>query len=382
MSTLILQQPKRLFFGPGCLSGVADELKRYSLGRVFVVTNQGAPASMAEAQIPVWKSQGIDAEIFDGINKEPDLALFNQTLDAARTFHPDAVIGIGGGSALDVAKLVAALWNGSQSVQKVFGIGLLNGRSTYLACIPTTAGTGADVSPNSIILDEDERLKKGVVSPYLVPDASFVDPNLTLGLPPSITAATGYDALVHCMEAYANKFSHPVVDAIALEGIRRIGRSLERAVEDGSDLEARTNVMHGALNGGLCLGPVNTAAVHALAYPLGGRYHVAHGVSNSLLTPAVFRFNLPSAYHRYAGIARALGVGFGAPDDIAAELGLKRLEELSLNCGIPQRMRDVGVPEEAIVEMAKESMKVTRLLQNNPRELTAADAESIYRAAW
>ncbi|MCZ6673250.1 MAG: iron-containing alcohol dehydrogenase, partial [Verrucomicrobia bacterium] len=239
MSTLILQQPKRLFFGPGCVSGIADELKASSLNRVFVVTNTGAPAEMAEAQVSLWKSQGMEVEVFDGIDKEPNLALFNDTLDAVRAFSPDAVVGIGGGSAMDVAKLVAALWNGSQSVQDVFGIGLLKGRKTYLACIPTTAGTGADVSPNSIILDEAEKLKKGVVSPYLVPDASFVDPELTLGLPPSITAATGYDALVHCMEAYANKFAHPVVDAIALEGIRQIGLSLERAVEDGSDLEAR-----------------------------------------------------------------------------------------------------------------------------------------------
>lgn len=361
---------------------MADELKANRLKRVFVVTNAGAPAEMAEAQVALWKSQGIEATIFDAVIWEPDLDLFDKALEAARFYGPDAVAGIGGGSALDVAKLVAALWNGSQSVQDVFGIGLLEGRTTYLACVPTTAGTGADVSPNSIILDKAEKLKKGVVSPYLVPDASFVDPELTLGLPSLITAATGYDALVHCMEAYANKFAHPVVDAVALEGIRQIGSNLERAVEDGTHLGARTRVMHGALNGGLCLGPVNTGAVHALAYPLGGAFQLAHGISNSLLTPEVFRFNIPAAPDRYAGIARALGVGLDASDEEAAELGLKRLVELSVNCGIPQRLRDVGVPEKSIPELARESMKVTRLLKNNPRELTASDAESIYRKAW
>ena len=382
MRNLILQQPKRLFFGPRCVSGIVEELKAAKSKRIFVVTSAGAPAEMAAIQMKAWKSEGFETGMFDGIYQEPDLATFQRTLDAVRAFSPDAVIGFGGGSALDVAKLVAALWNGSQTAHEVFGIGLLSGRNTYLACIPTTAGTGADVSPNSVILDEAEKLKKGVVSPYLVPDASFVDSALTLGLPPAITAATGFDALVHCMEAYANKHAHPVVDAIALEGIRRIGANLEQAVNTGSDLVARTNVMHGALNGGLCLGPVNTAAVHALAYPLGGAYHIAHGVSNSLLTPAVFRYNLPAAPDRYAGIGRALGVGIDEPDEVAAEMGLARLEELSIRCGIPQRMRDLGVPEDAISTLAQESMKVTRLLQNNPRELTAADAETIYRQAW
>lgn len=382
MNPLILQQPKRLFFGPGCVAGAAEELNAASRKRVFVITSEGVPAEMAQVQMESWKGEGLEAGMFVGMDREPDLTDFHQALQAVQAYEPDAIVGFGGGSALDVAKLVAALWNGSQKVEEVFGIGLVKGRETYLACIPTTAGTGADVSPNSIILDEGDKLKKGVVSPHLVPDASFVDPELTLSLPPSITAATGYDALVHCMEAYANLHAHPVVDAIALEGIRQIGGSLERAVENGSDLEARTHVMHGAMNGGLCLGPVNTAAVHALAYPLGGAYHVAHGVSNSLLTPAVFRFNLPAAPERYAGIARALGVGIGEPDEVAAERGLARLEELSRNCGIPQRMRDFGVPEEAIPILAGESMKVTRLLRNNPRRLSAADAEIIYREAW
>jgi alcohol dehydrogenase class IV len=300
----------------------------------------------------------------------------------ARSCEPNGVVGFGGGSPIDVAKLLAALWNKEQTPSDVFGIGLLKGRSTYLACIPTTAGTGADVSPNSILLDESDLLKKGVVSPYLVADASFVDPELTLGLPPSITAATGYDALVHCMEAYANVHAHPIVDVIALEGIRRIGLNLEKAVSDGSDLNARTEVMLGALYGGLCLGPVNTAAVHALAYPLGGAFHVAHGVSNSLLTPHVFRFNLPAAVDRYADIARMLGVERGLSDEATGQRGVERLTELSINCGIPQHLRDFDVPEEALSVMARDSMKVTRLLQNNPRPVTEEDALEIYRSAW
>ncbi len=381
MNQIILQQPKRLFFGAGCVDKTLDEWQSKGLRRLLVVSSSGLEGLVDQVVSP-WKAAGLDVEICCQVNREPDLALFASVMDAARAFAPDGIIGLGGGSPIDVAKLLAALWNGEQTPHDVFGIGLLKGRSTYLACIPTTAGTGADVSPNSILLDESDQLKKGVVSPHLVPDASFVDPELTFGLPPSITAATGYDALVHCMEAYANLHAHPIVDVIALEGIRRIGGYLEDAVRDGSNIEARENVMLGALHGGLCLGPVNTAAVHALAYPLGGAYHVPHGVSNSVLTPHVFRFNVSAAVDRYAGIARALGVGEGASDEEAAELGVERLTDLSINCGIPQRMRDLNVPESAIDVMATESMKVTRLLNNNPRPLTVEDAREIYRSAW
>jgi alcohol dehydrogenase class IV len=292
------------------------------------------------------------------------------------------VVGLGGGSPLDVSKLVAALLDGQQQVREVFGIGLLRSRSMHLVCIPTTAGTGADVSPNAILLDEAERLKKGVVSPHLVPDLAICDPELTVSMPSAVTAATGIDALVHCMEAYANKFAHPAVDVYALEGVRRIGRSIRTAVRDGSDRAARADVMLGALYGGLCLGPVNTAAVHALSYPLGGEYRVPHGVANSLLMPHVFRFNLPAMPERYADIAVALGVAPAATPLATAEAGLIRLTELSRDCGIPQRLRDVKLPESDLPRLAQESMKVTRLLKNNPREVTAEAALSIYRAAY
>src|SRR5262249_48336492 len=160
----------------------------------------------------------------------------------------------------------------------------------FLVCLPTTAGTGSEVSPNAILLDEADQLKKGVVSPYLVPDAAYVDPQLTRSVPPSVTAATGLDALTHCIEAYANKFAHPAVDLYALQGVGIIAQNLLRAVRNGGDMEARTELSLGSFYGGLCLGPVNTAAVHALAYPLGGQFHVAHGVSNAVLLPHVIRF--------------------------------------------------------------------------------------------
>jgi len=381
VNPVLLQQPSRIHFGSGCVSRAADEFSRLGRSRIFVVSGRRS----AEAGAPIfasWRSASLTVHVCDWVDREPDIALFERVLAAAGAFAPDAVVGFGGGSPLDVAKLVAALCKSSQRVPDVFGIGRLQHRGLDVICIPTTAGTGSEVSPNAILLDETERLKKGVVSPHLVPTVAILDPQLTVGVPPPVTAATGIDALVHCLEAYANKFAHPIVDAYALKGTRLIASSIETAVKHGTDLTARTNVMLGALYGGLCLGPVNTAAVHALAYPLGGEYRIAHGVANSLLLPHVFRFNVAAAPQRYAEIAAALGVADRGSVMATAEAGVERLVELSTACGIPLRLRDLGVAAADLPRLATEAMKVTRLLQNNLRALEVADAEAIYRAAF
>ncbi len=225
------------------------------------------------------------------------------------------------------------------------GINLLPGRELFLVCLPTTAGTGSEVSPNAILLDETDQLKKGVVSPHLVPDAAFIDPLLTLTVPAAVTASTGLDALTHCIEAYANKFAHPITDLYALQGIRLISANLLRAVRNGADAEARAGLALGSLYGGLCLGPVNTAAVHALAYPLGSRFKIAHGVSNAVLLPNVLRFNFSAAPERYAEVAVALGVERSRSALSTAEHGVERLAELSRACGVPQRLSDFNIPQ-------------------------------------
>ncbi|MEZ5275132.1 MAG: iron-containing alcohol dehydrogenase [Opitutaceae bacterium] len=381
MNPIILQQPRRILFGSDTFKQTPAEVDLVGGRRVFVVTT-GFLLEQARSLVADLRAQDIAAEIFSGIEIEPDIGLFKQVLEAGRTFDFDTVVGLGGGSVLDVAKLVAAFRTGSAAVEEAFGIGLLKGRSAGLICIPTTSGTGSEVSPNAILLDPSDRLKKGVVSPFLVPDTAIIDPLLTVSVPPAITAATGLDAMVHCMEAYANLHAHPTVDLYALEGIRRIAPNLLRAVKDGQDLEARGSLSLGSLYGGLCLGPVNTAAVHALSYPLGGEFHVPHGVSNTLLLPHVFRFNLEAAPDRYATIARTLGVTDQGSDHATASAGIDRLVELSVACGLPQHLREVGVKESDLPHLADESMKVTRLLKNNPRPMTRDDAESIFRAAW
>jgi alcohol dehydrogenase class IV len=278
--------------------------------------------------------------------------------------------------------LIAALYNSNQKVQDLFGIDKLKKRELFLICLPTTSGTGSEVSPNSILLDESDNLKKGVISRYLVPDAAYIDPKLTLTVPPGVTAATGMDALTHCIEAYANKFAHPIVDLYAIDGMRLISKNLVKAYKNGYDIEARENLALGSLYGGLCLGPVNTGAVHALSYPLGGEYHIAHGLSNALLLPHVIDYNISAAPQRYAEIAMALGVEKQKSDLETAKAGVQKLTELLNSCGLPSKLSEIKIPENSIPELAKMAVTVQRLLKNNLKEVTVNDAERIYEAAF
>ncbi len=381
MRTINFLNPRLLVFGQGCLSQCAEDILSRKLKSVFIVTADPV-AQLADPLINALKIGGAKTTVFSYINTEPSIGMLVETLRTADAAMPDAIVGLGGGSPMDVAKLTAALLGSEQKIEDILGIGLLKSRNTYLACIPTTSGTGSEVSPNAVILDEMEGLKKGAVSPFLVPDGSFVDPLLTVSVPPAVTAATGLDAMVHCIEAYANKFSHPTVDIYAIEGIRLISANLLRAVDNGNDIEARTQLSLGSLYGGMCLGPVNTAAVHALAYPLGGEFKIAHGVSNSMLLPHVIEYNLESVIERYANIAMAMGVEEGSHAEETAQRGLRRMKELSRQCGIPQHLAELDVPLEAIPKLAAFAMTVTRLLKNNPREMTEEAACAIYKAAY
>jgi len=381
VNLVTLLQPPRVVLGNGCAPHCAEYLAQRGVRRVLLVS--GTPVlptlgavrdALQQANLAVVTATPVDCE--------PTCALFEERLAAARRENIDAVLGIGGGSAIDVAKLLAALTRGTQTLTDVFGINLLAGRALPLVCLPTTSGTGAEVSPNAILLDEAVALKKGVVSPHLVPDAAFIDPLLTLTVPPGVTAATGLDALTHCIEAYANRFAHPAVDIHALEGIRLIAAHLERAVRNGRDLEARAALALGSFYGGLCLGPVNTGAVHALSYPLGGRFHIAHGVANSLLLPHVIRFNAPAAPERYAEVAMALGVRPAGSAAATAECGVEFLAQLSRRCGVPQTLTEVNIPRDAIPSLAQAAMHVTRLLKNNLRPVTETDATAIYEATF
>jgi alcohol dehydrogenase len=348
--------------------------------RVFIITITPLEGAIA-GFISTSEKKGIVVLSDTSIVQKPTFSDFNKLMQTVAPFNPDVVIGIGGGSVLDIAKLVAAQLENEQSLQEYVGIGLLKGRKKKLVCAPATSGTGSEVSPNAILVD-DENQKKGIISPYLVPDIVYVDPLLTVSVPPGITAATGIDALTHCLEAYTNKFALPFIDMYAYEGMRLIAANIETAVKDGSNIEARTQVAMGSLLGGFCLGPVNTAGVHALSYPLGSMFHLAHGLSNALLLPYVMEYNIPAAVKRYADVAIALGCEKQHYEEATAYAGVKKIKELIRACGIPATLKEVNVPESAIPQMAADAMKIQRLLKNNPRLIEEKDAIGIYNAAY
>lgn len=372
--------PGKLVFGNGVLKQLTEDVVEQGYKAVIIMTIKPLLSQLADFTAILEKNK-IEVLIDTSIEQEPSFSDVKQVLQQLSSFSADAVIGIGGGSVLDVAKLVAAQLDNTQSLEDIVGNGMLKGRNKALICVPTTSGTGSEVSPNAILVD-DENQKKGIISPYLVPDKVYVDPLLTVGVPPAITAATGLDALTHCLEAYTNKFSQPFIDMYAYEGMRLIAANLEEAVHNGENEQARYHVAMGSMLGGFCLGPVNTAAVHALSYPLGSMFHLAHGLSNALLLPYIMEYNYMASPQKYAEVAVALGCNRLATDEETAHAGIAKIRALIKACGIPARLRDVEIPKEAIPQMAEDAMKITRLLVNNPREITLQDAISIFNAAY
>lgn len=381
MRAITLLQPQKIVFGTGCIQTLVEDYKKMGYQRLFVLT---APPILPLIEEPLaeLKAAGISIETYQDIVAEPTVNDFKKILEVARSFKADSVIGIGGGSVLDVTKLVAAFINSDQQVEDCFGTSFIKQKGLWFACLPTTAGTGSEVSTNAILLDERDHLKKGIVSPFLIADAAYVDPKLTWTVPAKVTADTGMDALTHCIEAYTNKFAHPSVDIYALQGIRLIAANLERAVKDGKDVEAREALAFGSLYGGLCLGPVNTAAVHALSYPLGGEFHIPHGLSNAILLPSVMKFNMPANIKRHAEVAIALGCEPGHTPEETAQKGVDFIYRLAAAVGIPDKLTALNIPQTAVDGMAKAAMQVQRLLKNNPREVTEQDARNIYNCLY
>jgi alcohol dehydrogenase class IV len=373
--------PGKLVFGNGTLAQLTDDILQLNPSRVFIVTIQPLLEAISGLTAAL-KKNNIGVMLDNSIVQEPSFNDFEKLMRVVKPFDPGIVIGIGGGSVLDIAKLVAAQLDNEQRLQDYVGIGLLKGRKKKLICVPATSGTGSEVSPNAILVDDADNQKKGIISPYLVPDIVYVDPQLTISVPPAITAATGLDALTHCLEAYTNKFAQPFIDIYAYEGMRLIAANLEVAVKDGNNTEARTQVAMGSLLGGFCLGPVNTAGVHALSYPLGSMFHLAHGLSNALLLPYVMEYNIPAATKRYADVAIALGCERQNNDEATACKGVEKIRRLVKACGIPATLREVNIPETAIPVMAADAMKIQRLLKNNPIEIKETDAIDIYKSAY
>ncbi|HWV74101.1 MAG TPA: iron-containing alcohol dehydrogenase [Pseudosphingobacterium sp.] len=373
--------PGKINFGNGCLMEIASNIQSMGLKNLLIISIVPLLPKLNNL-IDSLEKEGVQIFVNTEIEQEPSFLDFDNLIQQYIDKDIDGVIGIGGGSVLDIAKLAAVQLKSDQKLEDIVGKNLIHNRRLKLICVPTTAGTGSEASPNAILIDPVDHQKKGIISPYLVPDLVCVDPLLTCSVPPSVTAATGLDALTHCLEAYTNKFAHPFIDIYALEGVKLIAANLVNAVDNGDNEHARYQVAMGSLFGGICLGPVNTAAVHALAYPLGTRFHIAHGLSNALLLPHVMAYNIPSSPKRYADIAIAMGCEKGTNDTDTALAGVEKVKQIINDCKLPSKLRDLHIPEDSISEMADDAMKITRLLVNNPREVAILDAVAIYQAAY
>ena len=368
--------------GSGCLSSVAGELARLGASSALVITDPGLMATGIVGRLEDILSQGgIVTTRFDRVEADPPVELADTALAELRRAKAQAVIGIGGGSSLDIAKVVSVMATNEQSVASMFGIDLIKKPGLPLILIPTTAGTGSEVTPIVILSDHHEKLKKGIVSPHLYPSCALLDPELTIGLPPKVTAATGMDALIHAVEAYTSRKATYMSDILAVEAIRIIYGNIRRAFANGEDITARSNMLRGSMLAGMAFANAGVTAVHAFAYPIGAEFHIPHGIANTIMLVPVMRFNMIGNLERFAEIAGFFGIQTAdLTTRQAAQAAIDALNELSDDLRVPRNLKDFGVKEEHVPELSAGVMKVTRLLANNPRKLELADAEAIYRA--
>ena len=386
MSPFLFATTAQILCESGSAARLAELCKECGAARVMIVTDPGiTKLGMLDSITPGFAQAGVAYDVFDAVQADPPESVVMAAVEQARALKADLVVGFGGGSSMDVAKLVALLLGSDEDLDAAWGVGQAKGPRLPLVLIPTTAGTGSEVTPVSIITVGAEE-KRGVSSPVILPDMAILDASLTVGLPAPITAATGVDAMVHAIESYAsvNANNNPVSKLLAREALRLLGANIEAVVADGSNVDARGAMLLGSMLAGQAFANSPVAAVHALAYPIGGTFHIPHGLSNALVLPHVLRFNAPNAGSVYAEIAAdafpALAEVEGSQARTAAFIDA--VSDLSARLGLPQRLRDVNIPQSAIPKMAEDAMVQARLLVNNPRDVTQADAQAIYEAAW
>lgn len=374
----------RIIVGMGSALELASQCAQLGVTRPLVVTDPGLMAiGLVQPVLAAMEKAGCAALVFDGVREDPPEATVLAAVALARSGNVDGVIAVGGGSSMDVAKVVAVLLGGEQTLADMYGVGKVTGGRLPLVLVPTTAGTGSEVTPVAIITT-GETTKAGVSSPVLLPDVAVLDAALTLGLPPAVTAMTGVDAMVHAIEAFTSRHKkNPLSDNLAVQALQLLSRNIRTAVREGGNRQARENMLLGACLAGQAFANAPVAAVHALAYPLGGHYHIPHGLSNSLVLPSVLEFNAPQASALYAELA---DVVIGAPVAGSAEAKtaalIAALRQVIQDVSLPATLLQAGVKESDLQMLAADAMLQQRLLVNNPREVAYDDALAIYRAAY
>jgi alcohol dehydrogenase class IV len=373
------QTPRSTLVGSGSSARLGELARQLRCQTIFLVTDKGVEqAGLLKPALDSLASAGVAVTVYSDVEADPPAAIVMAAVNAAVSAKADGVIGLGGGSSMDVAKLVALLAPGHETLEQVYGVGAAKGPRLPLILVPTTAGTGSEVTAISIVTT-GEGQKKGVVSPVIIPDWAVLDADLTLGLPPHVTAATGVDAMVHAIEAFTSKrLKNPLSDILAREALALLGANIHEACRNGSNRQARENMLLGAMLAGMAFANSPVAAVHALAYPVGARFHVPHGLSNSLVLPAVLRFNAGAAPELYGQLADIVIPGCRGMAAEKTEALVRHLAALPAELGLPTRLSEVGIVEADLPQLAADAMLQTRLLVNNPREMVQADAHAIY----
>jgi alcohol dehydrogenase class IV len=380
----LFRTTKRILFGPGSIERLGPEAQLLKAKKILIITDPGViQAGLLEGVEKSLQSVNLPFVIFDGVEPDPRIEVVEKSVEKAKKEGIDLIIGFGGGSSLDIAKVTSIMITNTGKIDSFFGIDLVPNPGVPVILIPTTAGTGSEVTPIAILSDTKEKLKKGIVSPTLFPEVAILDPKLTIGLPPSVTAFTGMDALTHAIESYYSINSTDLSDLLAFKAMELLSKNLRMAYAQGGNLAARSCVLEGSLLAGIAFANAGVGAVHAFAYPLGGEFHLAHGLTNTLMLPYVMRYNILGCPSKFAQMAKAFGEKVeGISELIGAEIAVRFIERLSDDIRVPRRLRDVGIPEDAIPRLAEAAMKVTRLLANNPRKVTLEDAVAIYKSAY
>ena len=374
---------RKIVFGSGSFSGLVGQIRDLRAKKPLIAMDGNlAKLGMRDKILEMFDREGMKAVLYDRVLPEPPLEQADEGAKLALKGKCDIVIGIGGGSAMDVAKAIAVVAAHNAEAKDFLGLNKVPAPGLPTIMVPTTAGTGSEVTFTAVFVRHDLRKKEGMNSVYMYPDLALLDPELTLSLPPQPTAASGMDALCHAIESYTSVIASPASEMFSLEAIRLISENLRTCVHNGKDLEARKAQMLGSLYAGIGLANAGVGAAHSLSYPLGGKYGISHGVANTLMLPRIMEFNLPGALEKFAIVAEMMGEdteGLSVRD--AAMLAVEAVDVLIEDCDIATGLEELGIPEEDFPEMAKVAMTVARPLENNPRKVTLEDAIAIYRTA-
>lgn len=365
-------RPTILEFGNGTITAAARFAERIGAKRPLVISDPFNARRVDTLALPGA------VKVFGDVKPEPDLPNLEKAVAMARDIKPDLVVGFGGGSAMDLAKLVAVLCTSDVAFADIVGPEKVAGRSVALMQIPTTSGTGSEAGTRALVTDPVSQNKQAAQSRFMLADIAIVDPDLTMTVPKEIPAATGVDALAHCVEAYTSRKAHPTIELYALEGARLVGRYLKRAVADGGDREARAGLSLASLYGGYCLGPVNTTAGHAVAYPLGTRHHIAHGLACAVIFPHTLSFNMPAVEAKTVAVLGSLGL----PEQRDPKLAFDATYAFCKDLGVEMHLSALGVPRNDLGVMADEAHAIRRLLDNNPRDLSRDAILEMYEVAF